>query len=68
VFANVSVEIVAARTAIHQVVDGTGELNVVAGEASQQPTRPRHRAPRPTLTFGAEQTLVRHSLGSDPTV
>jgi hypothetical protein len=25
-------------------------------------------APKPTVTFGAEQSLVRHVLGSDPTM
>src|SRR5512133_226821 len=67
VLARVRVEILTANAAIHQVVDGTGELNA---------WRARHRinlcagnnAPKPTVTLGAKQSQVRHTLGSDPRV
>jgi hypothetical protein len=39
-------------------VPGEESINLRAGD----------NRPKPTLTFGAEQSLVRHFLGSDPTV
>jgi hypothetical protein len=67
VLASVGVERLTAHTAIHQMVDGAGELNTRRARHGIN-LRAADNAPRPTVTFGAEQSLVRHFLGSDPTV
>lgn len=67
VFATIGVEILTAHAAIHQVVDGAGKLN--AGRAKHRiKLRARGNPPKPRLTLDAEQSLVRHTLGSDPKV
>src|SRR6266550_236058 len=67
VLASVGVELLPAHPAIHQVVDGTGELNAWRARHHVN-LRARNNAPKPTVTLGAKQSLVRHSFGSDPTV
>ena len=67
VLASVGVEILSAHTAIHQVVDGAGKLNAWRARHVIN-LRAGNNAPKPTVTFGAKQSLVRHALGSDPRV
>ena len=67
VLASIRVEILPAHAAIHQVVDGAGELKTSRARHGIN-LRADDSGPKPAVTFDAEQSLVHHILGSDPTV
>ena len=67
VLASIGVKILPAHTAVHQVVDGAGELNAWRARHAIN-LRAGNNDPKPTVTLGAKQSLVRDTLGSDPRV